>query len=160
MKRKSISLGGMAAIALLAATSAEAGGLERGGYNIDLLFDPSDYVFESAVAFVNPQRDMNNVRDNIPLDGDLNGRAAGQGVAQRVFQHTANLGVGFQVVTENLLHRLDNVLVAPVGGSDPGSLAAGVGQPRLDSDRCGELHAREEKREHNGHHEEQFRAQN
>jgi long-chain fatty acid transport protein len=73
MKRKNISLGGMAAIALLAATSAEAGGLERGGYNIDLLFDPSDYVFESAVTFVNPQRDMNNVRDNIPLDGDLSG---------------------------------------------------------------------------------------
>lgn len=73
MKRKNIGLLGMTAMALLAATSAQAGGLERGGYNIDLLFDPSDYVFESAVTFVNPQRDMNNVRDNIPLDGDLNG---------------------------------------------------------------------------------------
>ena len=73
MNRKNISLGGMTALALLAATSAQAGGLERGGYNIDLLFDPSDYVFESAVTYVNPQRDMNNVRDNIPLDGDLNG---------------------------------------------------------------------------------------
>lgn len=73
MTQKDIGLGAMTAIALLAATAAQAGGLERAGYNIDLLFDPSDYAFESAVAYVNPQRDMNNVRDNVPLDGDLNG---------------------------------------------------------------------------------------
>ncbi len=73
MRRKTIGLGAMTAMALLAATSAQAGGLERGGYNIDLLFDPSDYVFETAVTYVNPQREMNNVRDNIPLDGDLSG---------------------------------------------------------------------------------------
>jgi long-chain fatty acid transport protein len=73
MIQKDIGLGAMTAIALLAATSAQAGGLERAGYNIDLLFDPSDYAFESAVTYVNPQRDMNNVRDNVPLDGDLNG---------------------------------------------------------------------------------------
>ncbi|HSX76396.1 MAG TPA: OmpP1/FadL family transporter [Shinella sp.] len=73
MRRNTIGLGAMTAVALLAASSAQAGGLERGGYNIDLLFDPSDYAFETAVTYVNPQREMNNVRDNIPLDGDLSG---------------------------------------------------------------------------------------
>nr|WP_298098886.1 OmpP1/FadL family transporter [uncultured Shinella sp.] len=77
---KNFGRGLMAASALFAATSAHAGGLERGGYNIDLLFDPSDYAFESAVTYVNPQRELNNVRDSIPLpvtsggDGDLSGR--------------------------------------------------------------------------------------
>lgn len=73
MRRNTIGLGAMTAVALFAASSAQAGGLERGGYNIDLLFDPSDYAFETAVTYVNPQREMNNVRDNIPLDGDLSG---------------------------------------------------------------------------------------
>lgn len=69
---KNFGRGLMAASALLAATSAHAGGLERGGYNIDLLFDPSDYAFESAVTYVNPQRELNNVTDINPLDGNLN----------------------------------------------------------------------------------------
>lgn len=42
---------------------AFAGGLERGGYNIDLLFDPSRFAAESAVTFVAPQRQMKNVVD-------------------------------------------------------------------------------------------------
>ncbi|MGJ7038106.1 long-chain fatty acid transport protein [Shinella sp. BE166] len=73
MGKKTISRGAVAALALLAATSAQAGGLERGGYNIDLLFDPSDYAAEASATYVNPQRDMNNVRDNVLEDGDLNG---------------------------------------------------------------------------------------
>lgn len=56
------------------ATSAQAGGLERGGYNIDLLFDPSQYAVESSVTYVNPQRELNNVRDTNAADGNLNTR--------------------------------------------------------------------------------------
>ncbi|WP_377288588.1 outer membrane protein transport protein [Rhizobium sp. SG2393] len=63
----------IAAAAVLASTAAHAGGLERGGYNIDLLFDPADYAAEAAATYVNPQRDLKNVRDNVPADGNLNG---------------------------------------------------------------------------------------
>lgn len=64
-------------------TPALAGGLERGGYNIDLLFDPGRFAAESAVTFVAPQRKLKNVRDvdttSLPPlgagagGGDLNG---------------------------------------------------------------------------------------
>ncbi|WEZ83574.1 OmpP1/FadL family transporter [Rhizobium sp. 32-5/1] len=49
--------------ATIVASSAHAGGLERGGYNIDLLFDPSTYAAEAAATYVNPQRELNNVVD-------------------------------------------------------------------------------------------------
>jgi len=65
----------LAAVALAAlGGAAHAGGLERGGYNIDLLFDPSDYAFESAVTYVNPQRTLNNIRDTDPSDGNPSSR--------------------------------------------------------------------------------------
>lgn len=57
-----------------------AGGLDRGGYNIDLLFDQSRFSAQSAVIYVMPQRELKNVRDTntrSPLlggDGNLNGR--------------------------------------------------------------------------------------
>jgi long-chain fatty acid transport protein len=47
----------------LSASQAFAGGLERGGYNIDLLFDPSDYAADASVTYVMPKRDLENVRD-------------------------------------------------------------------------------------------------
>lgn len=60
-------------IALAATTSligtASAGGLERGGYNIDLLFDPSPYAAEATGTYVMPNRKLNNVRDTDPSDG-------------------------------------------------------------------------------------------
>lgn len=80
MRKNIIGLGAMAAATLLTAASAQAGGLERGGYNIDLLFDPSDYAIESSATYVNPQRKLNNVRDGDTRsvlgggDGDLSGR--------------------------------------------------------------------------------------
>lgn len=45
------------------AGSAAAGGLERGGYNVDMLFDTSKYVFESGVIYVMPNRRLENVKD-------------------------------------------------------------------------------------------------
>jgi len=53
--------------------TAHAGGLERAGYNIDLLFEPSGYAIETGLTYVNPQRKLNNVVD-YPDGGDVNSR--------------------------------------------------------------------------------------
>lgn len=64
---------------LLTSTAASAGGLERGGYNIDLLFDPSTYAAEAAATYVNPQRELDNVVDVNPANGiGSNGIGGGQ----------------------------------------------------------------------------------
>lgn len=49
--------------------TAQAGGLERGGYNIDLLFDPSQVAGEVSGTYVMPDRTLNNVVDIDPSDG-------------------------------------------------------------------------------------------
>jgi long-chain fatty acid transport protein len=75
---KTTALGLIAACAFVG--GAQAGGLERGGYNIDLLFDPGQYTFESGVTYVAPQRKLENVVDEDPSTpltpgpggGDLN----------------------------------------------------------------------------------------
>jgi len=55
-----------------------AGGLDRGGYNIDLLFDQSRFSSQAAVLYVMPQRELKNVRDTdtsaSPGGGNLNNR--------------------------------------------------------------------------------------
>ncbi|MCX8997520.1 OmpP1/FadL family transporter [Rhizobiaceae bacterium BDR2-2] len=51
------------------AAPAFAGGLERGGYNIDLLFDPSDYALEGTATFVMPQRGVHGAVDNPEKSG-------------------------------------------------------------------------------------------
>jgi long-chain fatty acid transport protein len=60
---------------------AFAGGLERGGYNIDLLFDTGRFAAESAVTYVNPQRKLKNVQDRNTTSAafPFNGTAAGAG---------------------------------------------------------------------------------
>jgi long-chain fatty acid transport protein len=52
----------VAAVGVLQAP-AFAGGIERGGYNIDLLFDTSRFAVDSSATFVMPQRKLKNVRD-------------------------------------------------------------------------------------------------
>ncbi|MBC7280780.1 OmpP1/FadL family transporter [Hoeflea sp.] len=64
---KSIVAGLAASVALVSA--AQAGGLERGGYNIDLLFDTSRFATDASVAYVMPERDLNNVVDIDITDG-------------------------------------------------------------------------------------------
>ncbi|MCV3208735.1 OmpP1/FadL family transporter [Mesorhizobium sp. YC-39] len=49
--------------------TVHAGGLERSGYNIDLLFDPSQVTGEVAGTYVMPDRTLNNVVDIDPSDG-------------------------------------------------------------------------------------------
>jgi long-chain fatty acid transport protein len=76
---------GVASLAILStfASPSFAGGLERGGYNIDLLFDSSRFASEAAATYVSPQRELKNVVDTdtsptIPGvgggGGNLNGR--------------------------------------------------------------------------------------
>ncbi|MBC2803547.1 OmpP1/FadL family transporter [Rhizobium ruizarguesonis] len=60
------------------ASPSFAGGLERGGYNIDQLFDTSPFSFQSGVTYVTPQRKLKDVRDTdtstSPGGGNLNSR--------------------------------------------------------------------------------------
>lgn len=73
MKTKLISKGLMVLAAGCAFHApAMAGGLERGGYNIDLLFDQGRFAAESTATFVMPQRKLKNVVDTNPTNGDLN----------------------------------------------------------------------------------------
>ncbi|MCI9865263.1 transporter [Rhizobium skierniewicense] len=51
------------AVGLTSMSPAFAGGLERGGYNIDLLFDGSRFAAESTATFVAPQRKVKNAVD-------------------------------------------------------------------------------------------------
>jgi long-chain fatty acid transport protein len=51
--------------------TAHAGGLERGGYNIDLLFDPAAVATEFSGTYVMPERKLKNAVDTNPLNGNL-----------------------------------------------------------------------------------------
>ncbi|MBW9090005.1 transporter [Rhizobium wenxiniae] len=67
MVRHFISGGVLAAAAVgMLQSPALAGGLERGGYNIDLLFDTSRFTAEATSTFVMPDRKLKNVTDTDP----------------------------------------------------------------------------------------------
>ncbi|TBF72906.1 OmpP1/FadL family transporter [Rhizobium leguminosarum] len=71
---------GVTSLVLLSslASPSFAGGLERGGYNIDQLFNTSPFSFQSGVTYVTPQRKLKDVRDTdtstSPGGGNLNSR--------------------------------------------------------------------------------------
>ncbi|WP_324763331.1 OmpP1/FadL family transporter [Sinorhizobium meliloti] len=80
MARIGLKQGVLAAVAgVLVASAAQAGGLERSGYNIDLLFDPSDYAAEATATYVNPQRKLKNVEDTDTANTDILGGTFGGG---------------------------------------------------------------------------------
>ena len=60
-------------VVLGTASHGSAGGLERGGYNIDLLFNPDRFATEATSIYVMPNRKLNNVRDSSPWDGPVGG---------------------------------------------------------------------------------------
>jgi len=77
-KRVSIIHGAVClAVGITSVTPAFAGGLERGGYNIDQLFDTSRFTMDTAATFVAPQRKLKNVVDTNTTSpaggGNLNG---------------------------------------------------------------------------------------
>ena len=72
LRFNSLVLAGCASLAAVAA--ANAGGFDRGGVNIDLLFDPSDYAAEAGVTYVSPQRTIEDVvraPQPLPSGGEL-----------------------------------------------------------------------------------------
>jgi long-chain fatty acid transport protein len=63
----------------LVVSGASAGGFDRGGVNIDQLFDAAPYSFDAGVTYVSPQRKLKNVHrldgsglstSEIDVDGD------------------------------------------------------------------------------------------
>ncbi len=84
MVRHFISGGVLAAAAVgMLQSPVLAGGLERGGYNIDLLFDTSRFTAEAASTFVMPDRKLKNVTDTdtssaaFPFNGTEAGTTGG-----------------------------------------------------------------------------------
>lgn len=73
---------GVTSLIILSALASPsfAGGLERGGYNIDQLFDTSPFSFQSGFTYVSPQRKLKDVRDRdtsvSPGGGNLNSRSS------------------------------------------------------------------------------------
>lgn len=52
------------ALVLTGVAAAQAGGIERGGYNIDLLFDPGAFVLGTTSTYVMPDRKLKNTVDH------------------------------------------------------------------------------------------------
>lgn len=75
LRLKALLGAGCFSIALVGAAMdpAHAGGLERGWYDIDLLFDPAQVTGEVSGTYVMPQRDLKNAKDTDPFDGTLAG---------------------------------------------------------------------------------------
>jgi long-chain fatty acid transport protein len=65
LRLKALLGAGCFSLALLgtAMNSAHAGGLERGGYDIDLLFDPAPVASDASGTYVMPQRKLKNAVD-------------------------------------------------------------------------------------------------
>ena len=79
------------------ASAAQAGGLERGGYNIDLLFDTSRFASDASVAYVMPDRELTNVVDTNARDGiGSNGFGAGTRTADETESYLVPR-IGFKV---------------------------------------------------------------
>ena len=71
LRLKALLGGGCFSMALIG--SAHAGGIERGGYDIDLLFDPAPFASEAEATFVMPQRKLKNAVDTDPSNGTVIG---------------------------------------------------------------------------------------
>ncbi len=109
MATKTLSVGLLAVIAAgLWQSCALAGGLERGGYNIDLLFDPSTVTAEGNTVYVMPDRKLKDVKDINRLNGlGSNGRGGGtttakdsESYANSRFGIKAAIGSGFDCLID------------------------------------------------------------
>ncbi|OLP44672.1 OmpP1/FadL family transporter [Rhizobium oryziradicis] len=109
MATKTLSAGLLAVIAAgLWQTNAFAGGLERGGYNIDLLFDPSTVTAEGNTVYVMPNRKLKDVKDINRANGvGANGIGGGtttaddsEAYSNSRFGIKAALGSGFDCLVD------------------------------------------------------------
>ncbi len=129
------------AVAMLSTGAALAGGLERGGYNIDLLFDPARITSEAAVTYVNPQRELDNVRDTNRADG-IGSNGIGGGATNGV-RETADYWVPRFGIKVGALEAADCLLdySQPWGAhTDPGKDWMGANsniETKVDSDNYG-----------------------
>jgi long-chain fatty acid transport protein len=88
---------GAGCVSLAVVGTASAGGLERGGYNIDLLFDPARFASEASVTYVMPQRDLEDVVDINPANGiGSNGIGGGATSGIRDTEEYAIPRIGFK----------------------------------------------------------------
>lgn len=94
MQRKKLTSGvlGFAAFAL-STTSALAGGLERHGYDVDLLFEQSPFFFDGSVTYVMPNRKIKNAVDTNSSDGTLS-EANGYSTTADEYENYADPYVG------------------------------------------------------------------
>jgi long-chain fatty acid transport protein len=77
-KAVSVIVGGALLITAVA-SAAQAGGLERSGYDWDLLFSEEQFVTEAGVVYVTPNRKTKNIKDTDPRDGlGSNGTGGGK----------------------------------------------------------------------------------
>jgi long-chain fatty acid transport protein len=105
------------------ANAAFAGGLERGGYDIDLLFDKSRYAFEAGVTYVMPDRKLTNAQDVDPRTGRILNRRSSS------VRDTDNYAVPYFGVKIGLTDDVDCLAdySEPFGAhSNPGSNWAGA----------------------------------
>ncbi|MUO77873.1 transporter [Agrobacterium vitis] len=97
MSKKQITRGVLALVATtLSSTAALAGGLERGGYNIDLLFDPSTATAEGSTVYVMPDRKLKNVKDVDSSDGLGSNGAGGGSTSVRDTENYWNSRIGMK----------------------------------------------------------------
>ncbi|ARM12164.1 MULTISPECIES: OmpP1/FadL family transporter [Rhizobium] len=108
------------------ASPSFAGGLERGGYNIDQLFDTSPFSFQSGITYVTPLRKLKDVRDTntstFTGGGNLNSRPDSA-------DETANYTIpyiGFKAGFGDAVDCLVDYSVPFGGHSNPGSNWAGA----------------------------------
>ncbi|QRM56922.1 OmpP1/FadL family transporter [Sinorhizobium sp. BG8] len=66
MKKLASGTGALALAVASFSTPVMAGGLEREGYNIDLLFEQSPFAVDSSVTYVLPDRKLKNAKDTKP----------------------------------------------------------------------------------------------
>jgi long-chain fatty acid transport protein len=71
--------------------TASAGGFDRGGIGIDLLFDESRFATDAGVTYINPQRKLKNVQR---LDGNAYGPL---GPVPQLFSSSVKVGGDFVV---------------------------------------------------------------
>lgn len=88
------------AVGLTSMSPAFAGGLERGGYNIDLLFDGSRFASESTATFVAPQRKVKNARDDNPANGSFNTLSSSADDSENYWVPRVGLKAGFGDATD------------------------------------------------------------